>query len=156
MYLEFHPRDWLALGNKLLHRTNHRRIHLSNVCDIQPDQVTFVTDKGAHLVAPLFSTQRGHGVGFLSLLRVRSGSHDPRWDEEGQPVAECQLLAKGDTRHGDVLYPSLGQLERWLVRNHGDHALQYRKAFEHDIKDGLIGDHPTIVDLQRGLRYPVI
>ena len=156
MYLEFHQRDWLALGNKLLHRTGHRRIHLARVTDVDQDHVRFVTDKGAQLVAPTFSTIHGHGVGLLSLLRVRAGAKPPVWDEQGEPVSDCQLLVKGDRYHGDVLYPSLMQLERWLHRNHGDHALQYRRAFEHDIDNGRIGDHPTIIDTQRGLSYPVI
>jgi hypothetical protein len=55
-----------------------------------------------------------------------------------------------------VLYPSLAQLDHWLVRQYQQDAQFHIEPFHDDITAGLIAEHPMIVDIQRKLSYPII
>lgn len=157
MYLEFHPRDWIALVHKVLKQTGHARLHVSNVLRVEKDHVCFVTNKGAHIVAPTFTTLHGHGIGFMSLLRVPHQDQEVIWQpENGKPLHNGQLIVENHHNFTPLLYPSRRQLEHWLLRQYHEDAHLHLEPFSDDIAAGLIGDYPVIVDIQRKLSYPVV
>ena len=157
MYLEFHARDWIALVNKVLKQTGHQRLHIRNVVSVDKEKVCFVTTKGAHIIAPTFTTFHGHGIGFLSLLRVIHHDHEVNWDlDNGKPLHNCQLIVENHHNFTPLLYPSRKQLDHWLYRQYQDQADLYLAPFIDDIDAGLIGEYPILVDSQRKLSYPII
>ncbi|MDP2559791.1 hypothetical protein [Psychrobium sp. 1_MG-2023] len=157
MHQEFHARDWIALVNKVLHQTGHSRSHIKKVLKVTDSEVVFLTCKGATIVAPTFNSIHGHGIGFLSLLRVANSSHQPQWNAEtGEPEHHCQLLVKNHHNFTPLLYPSIRQVNHWLARQYGDKGGLHRAPFEDDIDKGYIGRYPAIVDIQRQLSYPVV
>jgi hypothetical protein len=157
MYLEFHHRDWIALINKILKTSGHQRIHIKNVHSVDQSQVCFVTTQGAHIVAPTFTTIHGHGIGFLSLLRVLHHDDSVTWEPlTGTPTHNAKLIVLNHHNFTPVLYPSLAQLDHWLVRQYQQDAQFHIEPFHDDITAGLIAEHPMIVDIQRKLSYPII
>ncbi len=157
MHQQFHPRDWIALVTKVLRLTGHSRIHIKNVLQVTDKSVSFLTCQGANIVAPTFNSIHGHGIGFLSLLRVANSQHEAQWDEEtGEPIHHCQLLVKNTHNFTPMLYPSISYIERWLVKQYGERAHLHKKPFEDDIDKGFIGRYPAIVDIQRQLSYPIV
>lgn len=157
MHKQFHPRDWIALVNKVLRQTGHQRIHIKSVLEVTSNSVSFLTCHGAKIIAPTFNSVHGHGIGFLSLLRAANSAHQPQWDEEtGQPIHHCQLLVKNHHNFTPMLYPSINYVEHWLAKQYGENALLHKEPFTGDIKLGFIGTHPAIVDIQRQLSYPIV
>ena len=157
MYLEFHPRDWIALVNKVLKQTGHQRLHVNNVIKVKQTFVCFVTAKGAHILAPTFTTLHGHGIGFMSLLRVPHHDEEIQWHpENGMPLHNCQLIVENHHNFTPLLYPSKRQLDHWLFRQYHDDAHLHIEPFSDDIASGLIAQYPQIVDIQRKLSYPII
>jgi len=157
MYLEFHHRDWMALATMVLKSSGHQRIHLKNVLAVESTHVIFVTTKAAHIVAPTFTTVHGHGIGFLSLLRIPHHDEPIAWHlGSGEPKHNTKLIVLNHHNFTPVLYPSLQQLKHWLFRQYQHEAHLYIEPFNGDINAGLIGEYPVVVDMQRQLSYPVI
>jgi len=157
MHQQFHPRDWIALVNKVLRQTGHRRIHIKSVLEITDNSVSFITCQGANIIAPTFNSVHGHGIGFLSLLRVANTHHAPQWDEAtGVPVHHCKLVVKNQHNFTPMLYPSISYVDHWLTKQYGDNAQLHKEPFCDDIEKGFIGQFPTIVDIQRQLSYPIV
>jgi len=157
MHQQFHPRDWIALINKVLRQTGHSRIHIKNVLEVTGHSISFLTCQGAKIIAPTFNSIHGHGIGLLSLLRVANSSLQPQWDEStGAPIHHCQLLVINQRNFTPMLFPSLSYVEHWLFLQYGDKAPLHRLPFTDDIEKGFIGQFPTIVDIQRQLSYPIV
>jgi len=157
MHQQFHHRDWIALINKVLRQTGHSRIHIRKVLSVSDHSIAFLTCQGANIIAPTFNSIHGHGIGFLSLLRVANSQHAPQWDRlTGQPLHHCKLLVKNQHNFTPMLYPSIAYVEKWLFKQYGEDGVSHRKPFDGDIAKGFIGTHPTIVDIQRQLSYPIV
>jgi len=157
MHQQFQPRDWIALVNKVLRQTGHQRIHIKSVLGVTDNAVAFLTCQGARIIAPTFNSVHGHGIGFLSLLRVANSNNEPQWEPlTGEPVHHCQLLVQNHHNFTPLLYPSVSYVKHWLTRQYGEQSILHLEPFEGDIQSGWIGQYPTIVDIQRQLSYPIV
>lgn len=157
MHQQFHPRDWIALINKILRHSGHSKIHIKHVLTVTDNAISFMTCQGATIIAPTFNSIHGHGIGFLSLLRSANTQQQPQWDPQtGEPVHHCQLIVKNHHNFTPLLYPSVAYVDRWLAKQYGEQARVHKTPFEDDIARGFIGQYPTIVDIQRHLSYPIV